>query len=145
MQFWIYFISIFAIVSFRIASRNVLTMDGLGHHILLTSTLGIAFYGGIWQTTCTETILKQFKRWKKKLKLLLTDLLLTLREKKFPTSNFDFNWCWLPPIRILNCFPLTDYFARSTVLINTKIIPVHQVLKKQTRFKLGRLIWLTLY
>jgi hypothetical protein len=38
--------SILAIVSFRIATHNVLDMDGLGHHSLLTSTIAITFYGG---------------------------------------------------------------------------------------------------
>jgi hypothetical protein len=47
IKFWIYFISILVTVSFTITSLNVLAMDGLGHHILLTSTLMITFYGGI--------------------------------------------------------------------------------------------------
>jgi hypothetical protein len=37
----------FGDISFHIASINFFGMDGLGHHILLTSTLAVTFYWGI--------------------------------------------------------------------------------------------------
>jgi hypothetical protein len=47
MKFWIPFMNILVIMSFHIASLNVLATDGLGDHILLTSALAITFSGGV--------------------------------------------------------------------------------------------------
>jgi hypothetical protein len=45
MKFWIAFMIILAILSFQIASLNVLSVDGLDHYILLTSNLAVTFCG----------------------------------------------------------------------------------------------------
>jgi hypothetical protein len=130
MTFWISFVCILVIVSFRIASLNVLAMDGLGHHILLTSTLAITFCGSIWRTVCTETITTQLTRWQKKSSCSYRNHCQHYTQSSgwFSASTTNDTGC--RRFTYWTCFPLTDYFPKSTVLINTKIIPVHQILKK---------------
>jgi hypothetical protein len=130
MQFWMPLVSILVIMLSRIASLDVLAMDGLGHHVFLISAPVITFYVCIWKTTCTETTPSQLRNSKKK-KISSVVIRITADILSWIVAIFH---CQLQMVldaggahieHVLHWQIRTAVPPKFNVLSNTKVIPVH--------------------